>query len=240
MDDNSKRPILGILGGLGPMASVYFYEMLVAHTAVTCDQEHIDLLISSRASTPDRTAFILGQSHNDPLPIMIEEAKRLSQAGATMLVLPCNTAHYFYDALAKACPIPLLHIVEETVAHCARRGMKRIGILATEGTVRSETYRRVCRNYGIEDIVPSEASQAIINTIIYDEIKCGKAPSMTAFASVAEELRGKGCETLVLGCTELSLLKRDGLPDSGYTDSLEVLADAAIRACGKTPIGFHL
>ena len=89
---NEKQPLLGILGGLGPMSTVYFYELLTAHTKASSDADHIDMLISSRATTPDRTAFILGRSKEDPLPVMIEEALRLERAGASLLVIPCNTA----------------------------------------------------------------------------------------------------------------------------------------------------
>ena len=133
----TKQPLLGILGGLGPMSSVYFYELLTAHTKASSDGDHIDLLISSRASTPDRTAFILGNSSSDPLPVMIEEAKRLERAGADLLVIPCNTAHYFYDGLKESCQIPILNIIEETVAHLYRNKIQKFGLLATAGTVES-------------------------------------------------------------------------------------------------------
>lgn len=231
-------PLLGILGGLGPMATVYFYEMLTSHTAAAVDQDHIDLILSSRATTPDRTAFILGQSDNNPLPTMIEEAKRLTEAGATLLVLPCNTAHYFYDELNKASAVPILNIIEETVRHCASRGLNKLGILATEGTVSSGAYHTVCERHGCTAVAPDEGAQKVINAIIYDEIKRGREPNMEAFLAVANNLRAQGCDTLILGCTELSLLKKGGALDSYYTDSLEVLAAATIRACHKTPVGF--
>ena len=95
MKANSYYRLPGIIGGLGPMASVYFYEMITEHTLAKCDQDHIDLLLTSRATTPDRTAYILGQSDESPLPVMISEAKRLISAGADVIVIPCNTAHYF-------------------------------------------------------------------------------------------------------------------------------------------------
>ncbi|MBE6637500.1 MAG: amino acid racemase [Ruminococcaceae bacterium] len=230
--------VLGILGGLGPMATVYFYEMLTEHTAAASDQDHIDILISSRATTPDRTAFILGKSTDNPLPTMIEEAKRLMQAGAEVLVLPCNTAHYFYDELSRATGAPFINIITETVAFCALRNMKTVGLLATEGTVTSGSYHTKCRDFGLNTITPCAASQALINEIIYDEIKRGLPPDMEKFGRVAYELREKGCDTLILGCTELSLLKKSGHLGKFYTDSLEILAAATIRRCGKTPIGF--
>ena len=93
MEQNNK--VLGILGGLGPMATAYFYELVTAHTLAKRDQDHIDMVISSKATTPDRTAFILGRSQDDPFVVMEAEAKRLVTFGAQVIAIPGNTAHYF-------------------------------------------------------------------------------------------------------------------------------------------------
>ncbi len=231
-------PILGILGGLGPMSTVYFYELLTAHTAVERDQEHIDLLISSRATTPDRTAFILGQSEENPLPAMMEEATRLARAGASLLVIPCNTAHFFYEGVQAAVSIPVLNIIRQNAAFCRHLGLSRVGVLATEGTVASGAYRDALASLGIDYLTPDKEGQAVISRIIYDEIKCGKAPDIEAFSRVADDLFSRGCERILLGCTELSLLKKNHLSDPRFIDSTEVLALSAIRACGKAPVGF--
>ena len=92
-----QKQVLGILGGLGPAASCYLYQMLIDHTPASCDQDHIDIVISSRASTPDRTAFIMGKSKDDPFAVMEQDGFSLVHYGATVLAIPCNTAHYFYD-----------------------------------------------------------------------------------------------------------------------------------------------
>ena len=240
MSVNHEKPykVLGILGGLGPMATVYFYEMLTEHTKAERDQDHIDMVISSRATTPDRTAYILGQSDENPLPIMVEEANRLIRSGAEVLVLPCNTAHYFYEELNRSTGVPIIHIIEETAAYCAAAGMQKVGILATEGTVRSGVYADVCRRFGIEAVTPSEEGQAVLSDLIYGQIKKGLPPDMEAFFAVAAPLWEVGCQTLILGCTELSLLKKTGRLDDSYTDSLAVLVAATIRACGKETVGF--
>lgn len=233
-----KSPLLGVLGGLGPMSTVYFCELLTSHTKADCDGDHIDMLISSRASTPDRTAFILGQSSNDPLPVMIEEVKRLTDAGADLIVIPCNTAHYFYDGIRAATPTPMLNIIEETVHHLHRQKISKVGLLATEGTVKASAYAPLCEKFGMTCLTPTADEQKVISSIIYDRIKQNKPVDMEAFFAVANALRARGCERLVLGCTELSLLKRTGLDDAIFVDSLEVLAYRTILACGKTPIGF--
>lgn len=230
--------LLGVLGGLGPMSTIYFCELLTAHTQAVGDADHIDMIISSRASTPDRTAFILGKSKNDPLPIMIEEAKRLEHAGADLIVIPCNTAHYFYDGLRAKIQTPILNIIEETVHHLDRLGIRKVGLLATEGTVKAGAYAPLCQSFEMECLVPTPAEQAVITSIIYDQIKQNKPANMDAFFGVTDALRARGCERLVLGCTELSLLKKSGLDTNLFVDSLEVLALRTILACGKSPIGF--
>ena len=231
--------LLGILGGLGPMSTVGFYEMLTAHTQASSDRDHIDMIISSHATTPDRTAYILGHSDQNPLPVMIEDAKRLVAYGATLLTIPCNTAHFFYDALRAAVSVPILNIIEETVSTAARMGVSRVGILATEGTIVSGAYHKACQLQGITAVAPSPENQKRLNALIYDAIKSGIRPRPEELERIAAPLRREGCERLILGCTELSLIKREGDLDDGlYLDSTEILALRTILRCGKQPIGF--
>lgn len=220
------------------MSSVYFYEMLTAHTRAARDQEHLDLLISSRASTPDRTDFILGRSDGDPLPAMAEEAARLARAGADLLAIPCNTAHCFYTGVQAAVDVPVLNIIEQNAAFCRFLGLTRVGVLATEGTVASGAYKEALTDVGIEYLTPSAEGQAVVSHIIYDQIKRSLPPDTAAFRAVADELFSRGCERVILGCTELSLLKRNHFSDPRFIDSMEVLALSAICRCGKEPVGF--
>ena len=233
-----KPVTLGILGGLGPASGVYFAQMLVEHTKAERDQEHLNFLLSSRADTPDRTEYILGRSSCDPAETMIEEVCRLVSAGANAIALPCNTAHYFYDRVANASSVPILNIIDLTVAFCQSVGARRIGVLATEGTVASGAYKTVCAAQGIDCLTPTEEQMAHVSHLIYGEIKCGKAPNLSPLIEISEDLLARGADRIVLGCTELSLIK-NALPAHLPTvDSLEVLALSAIRACGKEPFGF--
>jgi aspartate racemase len=204
----------------------------------TCDADHIDMLVSSRATTPDRTAYILDKSSPDPLPVMLAEAHRLENAGVDLIVVPCNTAHYFYDGLARGCKTPILNIIDETTAHLSRIGTKTFGLLATEGTIFSGAYDRFCAPRDLTCITPTKEEQAIISNIIFGQIKQNKPVDMSLFESVVNSLCSRGCERIVLGCTELSLLKKAGLDEELFVDSLDVLAYRTILACGKTPVGF--
>lgn len=232
---------LGILGGLGPMSSVYFYEMLTEHTQALCDQQHLNILLSSRADTPDRTAFITGRSSDNPLYTMLGEVARLITAGADIIAIPCNTAHYFYDKISEEATVPVINIIRQTAVFCRREGVKRAGLFATDGTVASGAYAELFSAAGIECVIPSADEQEIISNIIYCQIKKGAEPDMTAFFKAADSMLAKGCDRLILGCTELSLLKRrecSRFRSDIFLDSLEVLAYSAIKMCGKTPVGF--
>lgn len=238
---DKKPELVGILGGLGPMSSVYFYELLTSHTEASCDQEHIDLVISSKATTPDRTGFILGKINENPLDVMISEAKKLQKYGAEMIVIPCNTAHYFYDKLSENIDIPIMNIIRETVSHLVSVKSKKAGILATEGTVQTHTYQLMCESMGLNWAVPDEKRQKYITDIIYGDVKSGRTPDMKKFGEAADSLFDMGCDHIILGCTELSLLKKfitEKKEKSKFVDSLEVLAFRTISVCGKKPIGF--
>ena len=104
-----ENKTVGVLGGLGPMASVYFYEMVVNMTDAKTDQEHVDMIITNRATTPDRTAFIVGDSKEDPSEVLINDAKKLEAYGVDFIVMTCNTAHYFYNKIANSVNIPLIN-----------------------------------------------------------------------------------------------------------------------------------
>ena len=125
MNSTSRPTMLGILGGLGPMSGVYFCEMLISHTAAQKDSDHINFLLSSRADTPDRSSFILGESKNDPTEAMTEEALRLENAGAQVIAIPCNTAHYFYKKICEQVSVPIINIIEETAGFCEHEKLRR-------------------------------------------------------------------------------------------------------------------
>jgi aspartate racemase len=221
---------LGILGGLGPMSTVYFCELLNRHTAATRDSDHIDMLISSRATTPDRTTYILDKNAPDPLPVMLSEAHRLERAGVDLIVMPCNTAHYFYDGLTEGCKTPILNIIDETTAHLLRIGTKTFGLLATEGTVESGVFQGYFERYGVRCMAPDPDGQARISHLIYDCVKANQPYDPQEFLDVAQSLHDAGCDAVVVGCTELSVIYQDldERPEWLF-DSLDVLADRCVQ-----------
>ena len=233
-----RDPKLGVLGGMGPQATQVFYQYVLDRTEASCDQEHLPALILSDTGVPDRTASILTGNTEPMYQRLLADARLLEECGCTVIAIPCNTAHYFYDRLNETIPIPILNMVEETVLAAKAGGSARVGILATTGTVRTRTYQRMCEKHGLPCAVPDDAAQAAVMDIIYGDIKQGRPANMDAFERAAASLRAQGCDRAILGCTELSLIKRDEGLGAFYLDSMEVLARNAILAFGKTPIGF--
>lgn len=221
---------LGVIGGMGPLASVYFYELLTKMQAVRCEQEYLDVLLYSVPSTPDRTAFVMGEGREDPTPSLTAVARVLLAAGVDLVAVPCVTAHFFYDAIESI--IPTLHIVDETVNSIKEKGFIKAGLLGTNGTVNSRLFHEKLEKQGIDVITPPPEEQALLMKLIYQSVKRGKTADGQAFVDLSNALRKKGAQTVILGCTELSLITRDLHLNEGYTDALAILARAAINACG--------
>ncbi|MBE6617934.1 MAG: amino acid racemase [Ruminococcaceae bacterium] len=234
---DEKRKLLGIIGGLGPMSSAYFYELITEHTLASRDQDHIDIILSSHATTPDRTDFILGRSDESPLPAMVADAKSLEAYGASAIVIPCNTAHYFIEEVRNSVNVPVPSIITETVLHIKKCGFKKAAILATEGTISSRSYQNEFDKYGMDYSVPDKNGQAKLMSLIYDQVKKGGIPSPEALYEVTDPLFESGCDCAILGCTELSLIGRSMTGDERFIDSLTVLASCAIKLMNHQVVG---
>ena len=226
------KPLLGVIGGLGPVATAYFMELVTLMTDAKVDQEHLPMLVYSAPSIPDRTRHILDNTQPSPLPEMLRIGNFLAQQGAQRIAIPCVTAHYFIRDLEAGIPVPLLNGVRETVMHLKEQGITRVGIMATDGTIRSGIFRRELESCGMEAIEPSKLRQADVMHLIFDNIKAAAPADMERFQAVRQELQGKGAQAIILGCTELSLIKRDYAIGAGFVDAMEVLAQQAVLQCG--------
>nr|WP_304710787.1 amino acid racemase [uncultured Acetatifactor sp.] len=224
---------LGVIGGLGPMATAYFLQLLTQMSDAKSDQEHMEILLHSKPQIPDRTRFILGQSGENPLPQMVEIGVDLKSQGAEAIAIPCVTAHYFQKNLEDAIGIPILNAVEETVLCLKEAGISRAGVLATDGTIESGLFQRAFAGEGISAMLPDRAGQQAVMQIIYQNVKAGQPVDSAAFWRVAEGLFGQGAQAVLLACTELSLVKRDFGLGEGFLDVMEVLARRAVLICGR-------
>lgn len=224
---------LGVIGGLGPMATAYYLELLIRMTDAGRDQEHPEIIVLNIPTIPDRTAYILGRSDESPLEPMVELGKQLKSLGATVLATPCITAHYFHEMLQDGIGLPLIHGIRCTAQTLFDAGVRKVGLMATDGTVQSGIFQRQVEELGMELVLPGEEGQRSVMALIYDQVKAGLEPDLTLFAAVRDELRTKGAQAVVLGCTELSLLKKGKNLGDGILDALEVLAKESVLACGK-------
>jgi aspartate racemase len=227
---DSDMKVIGIAGGMGPEATCDLYLKIIRNTPAEKDQDHFRVIIDSNPKIPDRTAFILGQG-SDPRPLLVETARNVERAGASFLVLPCNTAHYFYKDVQESIGIPVLHMMDE-VAGYLRGKVNQVGILASTGTLRTGLYEKALSAAGIGSIVPSEDDQDEVMESIY-LVKAGKLePARALILKQGKLLVERGAQAVIAGCTEIPLILKQGDLDVEVVDATDILAKACVRfAC---------
>ena len=240
MTNFKMKKTIGIIGGMGPLATADLFQKIIQNTCANCDQEHLRILIDNNTEIPDRTHAILHRG-NDPVPQLTHSARSLQQMGADLLVMPCNTAHFFHSSVQEAVTIPVLHMIELTCRALQKKGIKKAGLLATDGTIQSGIYQPYFAASGIELIMPDVNGQKAIMDMIYCGVKAGVTEYDTTHVRTAmEALLLQGAQTLILGCTELPLaMKLYGLSYPCCDPTLE-LARGAIEAAGGVCLPEHL
>ena len=231
-NENYKK--LGIIGGLGPAATATLFARVIDLTEAETDQDHLDITILNRPQTPDRTAFILGKSDESYLPPLHEAALELEDLGCEELATPCVTGHYRSDEWAAGLQTAhLVHMPRETARYLALAGKRCVGIMATDGTGHARVLQNELEAYGLKAVLPDAENQAKVMSIIYDDVKRGRPANMRAFDEVSAHLREQGCDSVILGCTELSVInapaKSHGMV---VVDAMEVLAIRSVQECG--------
>lgn len=223
------KKTIGIIGGMGPMATIDLYKKIVDLTPAHSDREHLHLIIDNNTSIPDRTESILGYGE-EAIFELVRSAIKLESMGADLLIMPCNTAHFYYDEIKKYIRIPFINMVEETVKEIRHRGINKVGILATDGTIKSGVYVDMCERYGVEYLIPDEIGQREVMHIIYEGIKAGNfAIDIEGFKLVVNKLKRLGAEALVLGCTELPIAFQRFSIEGETIDPTFILAKVAVR-----------
>ena len=228
------KKTIGILGGMGPLATADLYRKIIERTRADRDNEHIRVYIDGNAAIPDRTAAIL-HGGEDPVPEMLSALRHLEACGADCIIMPCNTAHYFLPRLREQTALPILDMQRITAAVCRERFPgKTAAILATDGTVQSGLYDRALDAEGVRWIHPGEYEQKTLMHLIYDVVKASRPmePEKEHWDAILDTLRGQGADLFILGCTELPVLA-GVLPSEGpFLDPTDELAKVAIRFCG--------
>lgn len=229
----TKR-VIGILGGLGPWATLDLFEKILRLTPAARDQDHLRIIIDNNPTIPDRSPAILGAGE-DPTPALVATARNLERAGADFIVIPCNTAHAFFAPIAAAVDVPVLHIMDEVAATAVAEvpGLRRVGVLATRAAMAAELYRRSFARVGIEVVGPDSDGQDVVNQAIYGVKAGAMGPEVTrGLVGVCDRLLADGAQALVLGCTELPFVLRPSDVHVPLLDSNLILAHAAVREAG--------
>jgi len=229
---------LGIVGGIGPAATVDFMRKIIRNTEASRDQDHLRLVVEHNPQIPDRTANLLG-SGEDPTGALFEACLRLQDSEATLIAMPCNTAHAYIDRLQPRLAIPIINMLSETVAYIERhwQGRPTVGLLATSGTIASGVYHVAAAGRRLDLVVPDAKHQQLVMEAIYGErgVKAGHVDGdcKLALLRALSHLAGRGANVIVLGCTELPLVLEQNprYCIDGYEVALLDPTDILARSC---------
>ena len=201
---SDKKKTVGVRGGMGPEATVDFMATVIAMTPAQADQDRIHMFVDNDPSIPPRQDAIL-RAGADPGPAMARMAGRLQAAGADFLVMPCNTAHAYSPAVRSAVDIPLLSIIDVTVAACA--SFETVGMLATEGCLRSQVYQQAFANLEQDLLMSTDAELEDFMDLTF-RIKRGDKSSdvIAGMLRLATALEERGAQAIIAGCTEIPLV----------------------------------
>jgi aspartate racemase len=231
-----KRTV-GVIGGMGPAATVDFLGRVVEATDVSVEQEHLHILVDCDPSVPDRTAFLLGQGP-DPRPHLVRVARSLVLAGAELLVMPCNTAHVWIDDIRDSVKVDVVDWITEVAARVAGEGSVRVGVFATTGTLMARLYQDALASKGVDALLPEEHLQEELMAIVYGSGGVKQAGLSYDLASRLQEIEAKvateGADAVLLACTEFSLLFRayERLWDIRVFDAAQIVAERVVSLAG--------
>jgi aspartate racemase len=223
--------MLGVLGGMGPLASAHFMVRLTQLTPAARDQDHVPAVLWSDPRVPDRTvADPTGEA--DPLPWLLRGIDGLESAGCGAIAIPCNTAHRWYDAMREHASVPVLHIVDAAAAELRgmRTGSARIGVMATQAALGMRLYQDRLGALGWDCLVPSQDEMDRLVSPAIALVKLNRmADAYAPVIQVVQSLAARGATSVVLGCTEIPLAIQAGpAPDLPIVDTIDTLARAAI------------
>jgi len=223
--------IIGILGGMGPEATIDLFYKIIKFTPVEKDQDHLRIIIDNNPKIPDRTAAILGKGE-DPLPALRESARNLEKAGADFIIIPCNTAHYFLPSIQESVKIPVLNMIVEAASETQQRipQIKKVGLLASMGTYKIKIYHQRFKKYNIEVISPEEKDKEEVMKVIY-AVKAGNLSEEVKnnILKITQKLIDKGAEAIIAGCTEIPLILKEQDISVPLIDPTQILAKAAVK-----------
>ena len=236
--------VIGILGGMGPEATVNCFDKIVKNTPAAKDQDHLRVVIDSNPAVPDRTAAIIG-SGESPVPLLVEGCRALQRAGADFIIIPCVSAHVFLADVQKQIELPILSIFD-AVAEAIKRDfpdIKTVGLLGTTGTIQGGLFQKRLIEDGITTLVVDDEMQSTIMTALYDiknaQTNRTRSEITDDLVAAAESLisrRPEGAQGIIAGCTEVPLALKQEHLSLPYFDAVNILARSAIIRAGVEPV----
>ena len=239
--ENMTEKTIGILGGMGPEATLDLFRKIIANTPAAIDQEHLRVVIDSNPQVPDRTAAIL-HGGPSPVPAMIAGIRALERAGADFVVIPCVSAHFFLDELQREAGLPILSMFDVTAEHIHQHHahIRTVGMLATTGTIQGGHFRERLQQAGIETLTPAGPDQERVMAAVYEIKGAPGGRDRDAIGAeirdISERLIQRGAQGVVAGCTEIPLVLKPGDISVPVFDTLLLLARAAVAAARRKPI----
>jgi aspartate racemase len=234
------RKTIGVLGGMGPEATAYFFSLIIKATAAARDQDHVPVLIYSLPQIPERTPAILGKGPS-PVPLLRKGIRTLARAGAEFIVIPCVSAHAFMAEVRRTSPVPILSLVEEALVGTKRLkpSPKGVGLLASTGSVQSGLFAKPFAAAGIEVLAPTEKEQARVMDAIFGRrgVKAGFTDGRPreAVLDIAGRLIRRGADAIIAGCTEIPLVLRDEDIPVPLIEPMRIAARVSIARAGHCP-----
>ncbi|MCE5241997.1 MAG: amino acid racemase [Desulfobacteraceae bacterium] len=226
-----KDKIIGILGGMGPEATIDLFARIVKHTHAKKDDDHLRIIIDNNPKMPSRQDAIL-KGGESPVPAMQETARNLERAGADFIIIGANTAHYFYDDVKDAVHIPVMHIIEEAAKETIRivSRVKKVGVLATTAAMKTGLYQKSFEKYGIEVLrIPEDVQSQVQNSIFTFKYEGCTPKVIEMMAAAARHMIADGAGALVMGCTEIPIILEKMEFSVPLIDPNESIALAAVQ-----------
>lgn len=229
-----EKKSLGVIGGMGPLATSVYFERVIEKTVANADQDHINMVILNHATLPDRTSVILNKNEETFLEAVEKDIRLLEFAGVANIAIPCNTSHFFYDQMQAMTDINIINMIDETckAIYLKHGENSKVAVLGTNGTVNSGIYERGCNHYNMQLHTPNQAFQDQVMNTIYS-IKSDLPVDASVIEQIINELvYEENCQCVILACTELSCLELSDEVTKFCVDAMDVLVEKSIEYSG--------
>ncbi len=226
-----KVKTVGVLGGMGIDVTAELLTRIIDITGAKKEQDNIPVIINHNPRIPDRTQAIISGGE-DPLPLLKSSLEVLVKAGADFLAIPCNTAHYYYDKMQRDTPVPIIHMIKETVGKSliTKKNLKVVGLLATTGTVNTGLYQNEFEKKDIKVIFPDDKDQGIaMNSVMEIKSRGDMDDIKKRLVRIALKLINRHADIIIIGCTDISLLIKEDSLEVPVIDALQVLAERVVQ-----------